>query len=88
MSTYLVAYAVGDFSFKENYDTVPKYRIVTRSSEVEYAEEAIKFGPAILKHFENYFNIKFPLPKIDMLACPDFSAGAMENWGLITYRVS
>lgn len=43
-------------------------------------------GPAILSWGETYFNIPFPLPKQDMIAIPDFAAGAMENWGLITYR--
>jgi aminopeptidase N len=43
-------------------------------------------GPKVLEFFEQYYNIKFPLPKQDMIAIPDFSAGAMENWGLITYR--
>lgn len=48
---------------------------------------ALEVGPKILRYFEDYFGIKFPLPKIDMVALPDFSAGAMENWGLITYRL-
>ena len=81
MSTYLVAFAVGDFKFKEEESdgkTKPTYRIVTRPSEHDHAEQAIFFLPKILKHFEKYFNISFPLPKIDMLAAPDFSAGAME----------
>lgn len=52
---------------------------------MEYAKT---LGPQVLKFYENYFDIKFPLPKMDMMAVPDFSAGAMENWGLVTYRES
>jgi aminopeptidase N len=46
----------------------------------------LSIGPKILHYYEKYFGIAFPLPKIDMVALPDFAAGAMENWGLITYR--
>ena len=45
-----------------------------------------KIGPQVLAYYEEYFDINFPLPKQDMAAIPDFAAGAMENWGLITYR--
>lgn len=44
------------------------------------------FAPKALAFFERYFEIKFPLPKQDMVAIPDFEMGAMENWGLVTYR--
>ena len=42
----------------------------------------------VLAYYEEYFNIPFPLPKMDMIAIPNFISGAMENWGLITYRES
>ena len=52
----------------------------------DQTEWASQIGPQILSYYEDYFNTSFPLPKQDMIAIPDFSAGAMENWGLITYR--
>lgn len=45
-------------------------------------------GPLILEFYEKFFDIKYPLPKEDLIAIPDFASGAMENWGLITYRES
>jgi aminopeptidase N len=47
---------------------------------------ASRIGPQVLTFFEQYFQIPFPLKKQDMAAVPDLSFGAMENWGLITYR--
>ena len=47
---------------------------------------ALETGVRSLEYYEDYFNIKYPLPKCDMIAIPDFQAGAMENWGLVTYR--
>uniref|UniRef100_A0A336M458 Aminopeptidase n=1 Tax=Culicoides sonorensis TaxID=179676 RepID=A0A336M458_CULSO len=89
MSTYLVAYTVNDFEFREapvkTKDDV-KFRIWARRDAIDQVEYAKVVGPKVLKYYEEYFDIKFPLPKMDMIAIPDFSAGAMENWGLITYR--
>ncbi|XP_060868466.1 aminopeptidase N-like [Metopolophium dirhodum] len=88
MSTYLVAYMVSDFVYTEanrGYDQV-KFRIISRKDAANQTELAINLGPKVLKYYEDYFDEKFPLQKQDMAAIPDFSAGAMENWGLVTYR--
>lgn len=81
MSTYLVAYCVSDFEYKEastdSKDDV-KFRIYARRDAMDQVDYAAEVGPKVLKFYEEYFKIKFPLPKIDMIAVPDFSAGAME----------
>jgi aminopeptidase N len=82
MSTYLVAFVVSEFTQRVN----GSFAVWTRRDAIDQASYALQVGPDILKYFEQYFQIPFPLPKIDMVALPDFAAGAMENWGLITYR--
>nr|CAD7454244.1 unnamed protein product [Timema tahoe] len=82
MSTYLVAFVVSDFAHK----TDGNFSVWAREEALQQAQYSLEIGPKILKYFEDYFEIKFPLPKIDMIALPDFAAGAMENWGLIAYR--
>ncbi len=47
---------------------------------------ALDKGPRVLEFFEGYYEIDFPLPKQDMASIPDFGPGAMENWGLMTFR--
>lgn len=84
MSTYLVAFLVSDFEVLKSADNL--FGVWARKEAIEQARYSLEIGPKILKHYEDYFQIKFPLPKMDMVALPDFAAGAMENWGLITYR--
>ncbi|XP_037790314.1 uncharacterized protein LOC119585704 [Penaeus monodon] len=87
MSTYLVAFVVSDFAnLKSRANENTFFRVWARESAIQQAEYAGQVGPMILNHFEKYFSMPYPLPKQDMIAIPDFSAGAMENWGLITYR--
>jgi len=87
MSTYLVAYTINDFEYKESpADGDVVFRIWARRDAISQVEYAKFVGPQVLKYFEKTFKVKYPLPKMDMIAIPDFSAGAMENWGLITYR--
>ncbi|XP_029162416.1 aminopeptidase N-like [Nylanderia fulva] len=84
MSTYLVAFIVSDFDVRRSEDG--NFGVWARQEAISQSQYSLNIGPKILKYFEEYFQIKFPLPKMDMVALPDFSAGAMENWGLITYR--
>ncbi|XP_055308169.1 aminopeptidase N-like [Sitodiplosis mosellana] len=89
MSTYLVAYTINDFEFRESSaDGDVVFRIWARRDAISQVEYAKFVGPKVLKFFEKTFKVKYPLPKMDMIAIPDFSAEAMENWGLITYRES
>ncbi|XP_058833105.1 aminopeptidase N [Topomyia yanbarensis] len=89
MSTYLVAYSVNDFEYREastKMDGDVVFKIWARRDAIDQTDYARDVGPRVTRFYEEYFAEKFPLPKIDMIAIPDFSAGAMENWGLITYR--
>lgn len=87
MSTYLVAFVIGEFDFLEGVsEGGVKVRVYTPVGKVEQGRFPLHVAIQTLTFYENLFGIKFPLPKLDLLAIPDFAAGAMENWGAITYR--
>ena len=87
MSTYLLAFIVGDLAAVE--ERAPNGTLVriwaTRGKE-EQGRFALETAVDLLAYFDYYFGIPYPLEKLDHLALPDFAAGAMENWGAITYR--
>ncbi len=86
MSTYLVAFLVGDFQcLSGSSDGVP-IRACATPDKVQYGQLALSSAEYILHYYDTYFGIKYPMPKLDMIALPDFEAGAMENFGAITYR--
>nr|OQO21284.1 hypothetical protein B0A51_10340 [Rachicladosporium sp. CCFEE 5018] len=88
MSTYLLAFIVGELKvYETNEFRVPVRVFCTPDKEIEHSHFSAKLGAQTLKFYEEQFDSKFPLPKMDMVAIPDFAAGAMENWGLVTYRV-
>lgn len=88
MSTYLLAWVTGELHRKTattnggvevNVWATPAQRPESLDFALDHAVRSIDF-------FDEYFGIPYPLPKSDHVALPDFSSGAMENWGLITYR--
>jgi len=88
MSTYLVAFIVGELNYIEtNSFRVPIRVYATPDQDIEHGRFSLELAAKTLAFYEEKFDSKFPLPKMDMVAVPDFSAGAMENWGLITYRI-
>lgn len=87
MSTYLVCFAVHQFSHVERISAkgVP-LRIYAQPSQLLTAAYAADTTKIIFDYFEEYFNMSYSISKLDKIAIPDFGTGAMENWGLITYR--
>jgi len=94
MSSYLLAWAFGDFEYVEDF-TRRKYngknlpvRVYTTRGLKEKGRFALEHAHQITDLFSDVFQIEYPLPKVDLLAVHEFSHGAMENWGLITYRTT
>ncbi|KAG8235179.1 hypothetical protein J437_LFUL015485 [Ladona fulva] len=94
MSTYLTAFLVSDFEPLQNANELDKlngslqFNVWSRPDAINQTKYASEISPSILHYYEQYFDIPFPLPKLDMVAVPDFGFNAMENWGLITFRES
>ncbi|PWU85270.1 putative aminopeptidase [Trypanosoma cruzi] len=97
MSTYLLAWTIGEFecieqSIKKTHgvrngqpeDTL--VRVFTTEGNKSKASFALDVACKVLPLYEEFFESSYILPKVDLLAIPDFAAGAMENWGLITFR--
>lgn len=87
MSTYLVAFVVGEYDFVETRtaDGV-LIRVYTPVGKGEQGRFALEVAAKTIPFYNDYFLVPYPLPKIDLIAIADFAAGAMENWGLVTYR--
>lgn len=86
MSTYLIYLAVGEFEYIAGNTGKIKVRVITTKGNKSKGKYALELGTKLLSSYEKYFGIKYPLPKLDLIAIPDFAAGAMENWGAITFR--
>ncbi|CAB1322402.1 unnamed protein product [Coregonus sp. 'balchen'] len=89
MSTYLVAFIVSDFqSVSKTTSHGVKISVYAVPDKINQTEFALNAAVRLLDFYDDYFDIPYPLPKQDLAAIPDFQSGAMENWGLTTYRES
>lgn len=89
VQTYLIAFVVSDFLYEEDASTarIP-HRVYAKPESILNHEAMLAVDSSIkfITKFEEYLGVNYPLPKMDQFAVPDFAAGAMENWGLVTYR--
>ncbi|XP_064357103.1 aminopeptidase Q isoform X2 [Dromaius novaehollandiae] len=90
MSTYITAFVICDFDYVTRTERGNEIRIWARKEAVKngYVDYALNITGPIFSFLEDLLNISYPLPKTDLVALPDFEAGAMENWGLITFQES
>jgi aminopeptidase N len=88
MSTYLLAWVTGELH-RRTATTKSGVEVniwATPAQPANSLDFALNIATRTIDFFDEYFDTKYPLPKSDHIALPDFSSGAMENWGLITYR--
>ena len=87
MSTYLLAFVVGDLrSIERRAPCGALVRVWGTPGKERQGRFALDLSVKLLDYFNGYFGVPYPLEKLDHIAIPDFAAGAMENWGAITYR--
>ena len=90
MSSYLLAFVIGELH-KKSARTKSGVEVnvwATLAQNENTLDFALDIATRSIDFYDEYFGVKYPLPKSDHVALPDFSSGAMENWGLITYRES
>mmetsp|Transcript_12349 Transcript_12349/g.11966 ORF Transcript_12349/g.11966 Transcript_12349/m.11966 type:complete len:881 (-) Transcript_12349:131-2773(-) len=87
MSTYLLAWAVGEFDFLQaTTKGGVALRVFCPPGRAQQGAFALDAGVRALDFYDDFFQVPYPLPKMDMMCITEFAAGAMENWGLVTYR--
>ncbi|CAO3625904.1 unnamed protein product [Mucor fragilis] len=94
MSTYLLAFIVGSLEHIEGYTSGEfnghpiRTRVYTLPGYTSQGRHALNVATRTLEYYAQVFGVPYPLPKLDLVAIPDFDAGAMENWGLVTFRTT
>jgi puromycin-sensitive aminopeptidase len=93
MSTYLLAFIIGEFEYIEGFTKSIKknhggtrVRVFTTKGKSHQAKFALEVAIKSIEFYNEYFDIPYPLPTLDLIAIPDFESAAMENWGAVTFR--
>jgi aminopeptidase N len=86
LPTYLVAFAVGDFDVRAGQTSPLPIRLITTKGKSALGTMALSDTAELVKELGGYFGVAYPYPKLDIVAVPNFAAGAMENAGFITFR--
>ncbi len=86
MSTYLVFLGIGKFDVLRGTGPGSRVAIWTPPGDASKGQFALGIAQRVLKEFESYYGVPYPLPKLDLVSLREFAAGAMENWGIITSR--
>jgi tricorn protease interacting factor F2/3 len=86
MSTYLLYLGVGDYDEVTGSVGKLKLRALATRGNKDKLRLPLSYAKEFIKYYERYFGVRYSLPKLDLLAIPDFAAGAMENWGAIAFR--
>src|SRR4030095_911048 len=88
MSSYLNLFVAGELDFIESQVGPTQIRVIATKGKAELGRYALEATAQILKYYNDYFGVPYPLPKLDQIAIPGGFGGAMENWGGITYYES
>src|SRR6476661_3400496 len=88
MSSYLNVFVAGELDFIESQVGPTQIRVIATKGKAELGRYALEASAEILKYYNDYFGVLYPLPKLDQIAIPGGFGGAMENWGGITYYES
>ncbi|XP_019765987.2 glutamyl aminopeptidase isoform X2 [Dendroctonus ponderosae] len=90
MSTYLTCFIVSDFTYTNttfnNSGNLTELRVYASPGNLQKTTYAGEVAKKVIEYYVEYFGIPYPLPKLDLVAIPDFVSGAMEHWGLVTFR--
>lgn len=86
MPSYILAFIVSDYVSIQGNKYGLTQRVFTRPNAIQFAGFGLDAGIELLHALEEYYGVAYDLPKMDQASIPDFEAGAMENWGLVTYR--